>query len=33
LRWDRSVSGTGVWGNNGDLKNEFVLVGNLVYKF
>jgi hypothetical protein len=32
LRWDRSVSGTGVWGNSG-LKNEFVLIGNLVYKF
>jgi hypothetical protein len=33
VRWDRSVSGTGVWGDNGDLKNEFVLLANLVYKF
>jgi hypothetical protein len=32
LRWDRSVSGTGVWGDSG-LKNEFVLLANLVYKF
>jgi hypothetical protein len=33
LRWDRSISGTGVWGDNGNLKNEFALIGNLVYKF
>jgi predicted porin len=33
FRWDRSVSGTGVWGDNADLKNEFVLLANLVYKF
>jgi len=31
VRWDHSVSGTGVWGDNADLKNEVVLLANLVY--
>lgn len=43
LRWDRSLSGQKVWGNvhenaaetgvTGGLKNEFVLIANVVYKF
>jgi hypothetical protein len=32
VRWDRSLSGDGVWGDTG-LKNQFVLLANLVYKF
>jgi hypothetical protein len=43
LRWDRSLSGQKVWGNvhedgegigvSGGVKNEFVLIANVVYKF
>ena len=33
FRWDRSVSGTGVWGDSGTLKNECELIANVVYKF
>lgn len=38
LRWDHSLSGEGVWGQTeitgtGSLKNEVVLVANIIYKF
>jgi hypothetical protein len=38
LRWDHSLSGEGVWGSTeitgtGSLKNEVVLIANIIYKF
>lgn len=38
LRWDHSLSGEGVWGQTeitgtGSLKNEVVLIANIIYKF
>jgi len=38
LRWDHSLSGEGVWGateitGTGSLKNEVVLIANIIYKF
>jgi hypothetical protein len=33
LRWDHSLSGQGVWGDSGNLKNEVMVAANLIYKF
>jgi hypothetical protein len=33
LRWDRSFTGGGVWGDSENQKNEVMLAANVIYKF